>query len=140
MMHRARREQLPPLPTTVADIDLGPYGTTIRGDPFILYHDDKILCLATTDNLQVLSASETVFIDGAFKAAPRVLFTQLFCLHCFHEGHFVTVVYCFLPSKSREMYHHLFEVLKRKMAENDLIFNPYEIMFDFESGLIPAVK
>ncbi|KAL8621483.1 hypothetical protein ACOMHN_058244 [Nucella lapillus] len=140
MINRARREQLPQLTATVADIDLGPYAQTLGGESFILHHDDQMLVLSTVENLRVLHDSKIAFMDGTFKAAPRPLFTQLFGIHAVSNGHFVTLVYCLMRDKSRHSYHQLFEVVKRKMAEVDLVFSPDEIMSDFESGLIPAVR
>ncbi|KAL8571302.1 hypothetical protein ACOMHN_061442 [Nucella lapillus] len=139
MMNRARREEMPPLPASIAEIDLGPLSNTLRGDPFILHHDDRMFVLSTRENLRALQDSSILFMDGTFKAAPRPLFSQLFCIHAVYHGHFVTLAYCLLIDKSRQTYYQLFEVLKRK-AENDLVMNPEQIMSDFESELMPAIR
>ncbi|KAL8602885.1 hypothetical protein ACOMHN_026845 [Nucella lapillus] len=140
MMNRARREEMPPLPASIAEIDLGPLSNTLSGDPFVLHHDDRMFVLSTLENLRALQDSSILFMDGMFKAAPRPLFSQLFCIHAVCHGNFVTLAYCLLIDKSRQTYHQLFEVLKRKMAENDLVMNPEQIMSDFESGLMPAIR
>ncbi|KAL8572407.1 hypothetical protein ACOMHN_000554 [Nucella lapillus] len=115
MINRARREQLPQLPATVADIDLGPYAQTLGCESFILHHDDQMLVLSTVENLRVLHDSKIAFMDGSFKAAPRPLFTQLLGIHAVSHGplftqllgihavshgHFVTLVYCLMPDQS----------------------------------------
>ncbi|KAL8622921.1 hypothetical protein ACOMHN_027042 [Nucella lapillus] len=81
MMNRARREEMPPLPASIAEIDLGPLNKTLRGDPFVLHHDDRMFVLSTLENLWALQDSSILFMDGTFKAAPRPLFSQLFCIH-----------------------------------------------------------
>ena len=113
-MHRARRTQMPPVLTTIAEIDLqGHWSQTRAGDPFLLSQDDDIIIFATDANLQILSQSSALFMDGTFKAAPR-LFTQLFTIHTVYRDHFVPLVYCLLPNKQRTTYYARLETIKRK--------------------------
>ena len=42
----------------------------------------------------------------------------------------------FLPIKSSETYYSLFEILKRKMAALNLVFNPDTFMLDYESSIL----
>ncbi|KAL8561435.1 hypothetical protein ACOMHN_037332 [Nucella lapillus] len=101
MMNRARRKEMPPLPASIAEIDLGPLSNTLHGDPFVLHHDDRMFVLSTLENLRALQDSSILFMDGTFKAAPRPLFSQLFCIYAVCHGHFVTLAYCLLIDKSR---------------------------------------
>ena len=101
--------------------------------------DDDIIIFATDANLQILSQSSALFMDGTFKAAPR-LFTQLFTIHTVYRDHFVPLVYCLLPNKQRTTYYAALETIKRKMADIHLLFNPDSVMSDFELGLINALE
>ena len=139
MMHRSRREDAPPLPTTVEEIDMDKdRGRTLQGEPFVLFKDNTMLIFCTDANLRLLASSEVMFIDGTFKSVPS-LFHQLFTIHAVFLEHFVTLVYCLLPDKQRATYHKVFDILKTKLAEIDLILSP-DTMSDFESGLIACIR
>ncbi|KAL8608048.1 hypothetical protein ACOMHN_023864 [Nucella lapillus] len=81
MMNRARREEMPPLPASIAEIDLGPLSNTLRGDPFVLHHDDRMFVLSTPENLRALQDSSILFMDGT----P-------FCTHYVETGALLVVV------------------------------------------------
>ena len=83
--------------------------------------------------LQVMSQSTALFMDGTFKAAPR-LFTQLYSIHALYRDHVVPVIYYLLPNKLRATYHDVVDILKRVMATYRLLLNPQTIMSDYESG------
>ena len=89
-----------------------------------------IMCVFVT----TLSQSTTLFMDGTFKAAPR-LFSQLYWVHAVYREHVVPVLYCLLPDKSRATYHRMFDIVRGKMAALNLPLNPQIIMSDFESGI-----
>ena len=138
-MHRARRAEMPPVPKTFEDINLeGQWSRTCAGERFLLSQADNIIIFATDQNLEVLAQSPIVFMDGTFKSAPR-LFRQLFTLHGLYRDHFVALVYCLLPDKASTTYYRTLETLKREMAVRGLVFNPPEVMSDFEHSLLTTV-
>ena len=139
-MYRARRRNMPPLPATRADINIqGQWSTTNDNNRFLLHQDDQMIIFSTDENLQKLSEADQVFMDGTFKVAPA-LFMQLFSLHIIFRGFFLPLVYALLPSKSSETYYSFFEILKRKMATLNLVFNPDTFMLDYESGILPTLR
>jgi hypothetical protein len=70
-MHYAHRENEPPVPQTVADIQLdGPRGETLSGEPYVISNNENFIVLATTKNLGVLSDCGLIFMDGTFKSYP----------------------------------------------------------------------
>ena len=78
-------------------------------------------------------------MDGTFKVVPRI-YSQLFTIHGLYRGFCIPLVYCLLPDKRRETYYEVFDTLRRKMAETNLVLNPTKLMLDFESGLLPALR
>ena len=53
-MHRTRREAKPPLPRTIAQINLtGKWSTTLAGDSFITHQDNTTVIFATQKNMQI---------------------------------------------------------------------------------------
>ena len=139
-MHRSRHENFPVLPTSREEVKLeGEWATTSTGQRFLLHQDADMVILATDENLQLLADSEILFLDGTFKAAPR-LYRQLFSIHGLHHGHCLPLVYCLLADKKRESYHALLDHIKRHMAELNLVLNPSKLICDFESGLLPALR
>lgn len=139
-MYRARRHNMPHLPPTRDDIILeGQWATTNDDQPFVIHQDNDMILLGTDNNLEMLAAADTIFMDGTFKISPR-LFTQLFTLHIIYMGFFIPVVYALLKDKSGNTYYQMFEALRRKMATLNLIFNPASFMLDFESGILNSLR
>ena len=139
-MHRARQQVMPPVPTARTDINLeGEWKETTTGQNFLLHQDEDILMFATDSNLRQLAATRTIFMDGTFKSTPR-LFTQLFTIHGQYREHIVPLVYCLLPDKKRETYYNVLDIIKRKLAEMELVFDPDYVISDFETAQIGAVS
>ena len=86
-------------------------GTTATGDDFVIYQDDEMIVLATAENMEILAASDTLYMDGTFKSAPRI-FSQLYSIHGVSYGRVVPLVYCLLADKSRATYYKMFRILK----------------------------
>ena len=138
-MYRARRQNMPQLPTTRAEITLEDSWTkTTAGDNFLPHKDDDQLIFGTDENLRLLSAADTVYMDGTFAVTPR-LFYQLYTLHICFRGFFLPLIYALLPNKTGDTYYDMIQTLKRKMAQLDLAFNPTTVMIEFETGMIPKL-
>ena len=88
-------------------------------------------------NLRVLAQSSWAFMDGTFKATPRI-YAQLYSIHGLYHEHFVPLVYALLSDTQRSSYHELFDIVQRELAEMDLVWDPDRIMSDFEPGLFPV--
>ena len=78
-------------------------------------------------------------MDGTFKVVPRI-YSHLFTIHGLYRGFCIPLVHCLLPDKRRETYYEVFDTLRRKMAQTNLVLNPNKLMLDFESGLLPALR
>ena len=70
-----------------------------------------MIVLATADNMELLAASDILYMDGTFKSAPRI-FSQLYSIRGVSYGRVVPLVYCLLADKSRATYYKLFGILK----------------------------
>ena len=139
-MYNARRKKFPQLPTTREAVSLqGEWIQTSRGDNFLLHSDSTKLIFTTQTNLKILTNSTTLLMDGTSKVVQRI-YSRLFTIHRLYRGFYIPLVYCLLPDKRRETYHEVFDTLRRKMAETNLVLNPTKLMLDFESGLLPALR
>ena len=90
---------------------------------------------SSTQLMRILEASKTVFMDGTFKSSPQH-FKQLYTIHGLFKGHFVPLVNILFPSKPSDAYFNMFSIVKRHMADLDIVFNPESIMIDFEMAMI----
>eukprot|EP00105_Crassostrea_gigas_P023383 XP_011443190.1 PREDICTED: uncharacterized protein LOC105339364 [Crassostrea gigas] len=142
--YRARRKQTPPLLKTTADIRLeGKWTETETGQPFLLLDDifqnNRILAIATTDNLQDLAASETFFCDGTFYTCPS-LFYQIFTISIITDDQMMPVVYALLPGINQATYTRLFTLLSDKMNDLGLQFSPTSALADFETAVHNSIR
>lgn len=76
-MRLQRQKALPPNPTSLSDLHeiSERYHKTLVGETFFIYdslecsedHDTRVLVFSTQPNLELLSQSDTWFLDGTFK-------------------------------------------------------------------------
>ena len=139
-MHRARQEVMPPVPATRQDIILeGEWTETCTGTNFLLHKDEELVIFSTDDNLRQLAQSSTIFMDGTFKSTPS-LFDQLYTMHGIYREHVIPLVYCLLPDRKRTTYFRVFEILKRRLAELDLVLEPDTVISDFEKAIVATIR
>ena len=137
-----KSDDIPKLPKAKVDINLtGEWTVNLEGLRFLLETtaENDMIIFATDANLRRLSACDTVYMDGTFKACPK-LYSQLFTIHGLHNGYVVPLVFVLLSSKKSDAYYKLFNKLRDAIAANGEILNPKLIVTDFESGLIDAIK
>ena len=87
-LYRDRHANMPPLPTSLRTLVVPPqFQQTLTGQPFLMSSGpgNKFLLFTTTDNLARLCQSNTMYMDGTFDAAPRML-SQLYTIHTFIGG------------------------------------------------------
>jgi hypothetical protein len=141
-MLRERNATLPPLPPSRRDIAI-PHQlqVTQAGEQFLLEHghNGDYLIFATADNLRRLCQADLVSMDGTFSTVPN-MFRQLFTLHAFENGHLLPLVYVLMAKKTSTMYQTVFASLKTHCQQLGLTFAPTEVLSDYESGLIAAVR
>ncbi|KAK0416129.1 hypothetical protein QR680_012306 [Steinernema hermaphroditum] len=99
--------------------------------------DDRILIFGTDEDLSKLAASQEIFADGIFSAAPS-LFQQLYTIH-YRVGNTRTTlpaVYCLLPHKTTKTYLKMLKAIKDLKPS----FSPSSLVVDFEAAAIKAFR
>jgi len=143
-LYRARQRMYPALPTTRQTIQLeGKWTETLNHERFLLADDgdadQRIIIFATDQMLHRLTIASTLYMDGTFKACPK-LFYQLFSIHIFIEGVQFPALYALLPGKSRDVYSRFFMLLLTKLQDLQLVLQPTRILTDFELALVQSVQ
>ena len=72
-IERRRRTMMPPLPATLADVQIaGPWAETWLGSRYLQHLDNQagIAVFATDENLQKLAQCHTVYMDATFRVCP----------------------------------------------------------------------
>lgn len=143
-MYRERRKIIPNLPTCLSEVHeavstLKPVSS--QKEPFVLVNniESSFIVFGCESNLKVMCEAETLFLDGTFNFCTK-FFTQLFTLHCLMNGHYVPVVFCLLPNKTKETYVLLFNSVICKCKELGLTFHPDKVVADFEIAIHEAIK
>ena len=138
-LYSKRRERLPPLPSTIDEVDFsGEWSKTFNGEDFLRAARNNVFMFATESNLKVLSEAMTVYCDGTFSVCPR-LFYQLFTIHCIKHGKQFPLVYFLLPSKSRETYNMAFLLFKEICQNYSIDLDPQQVKTDFELALVQSL-
>ena len=139
-MLRARRQHQPALPKDRHSVDLsGAWSLTSANQSFLLHQDSDMLIFTTDENLKILAALDTMYMDVTFKSSPH-LYQQIYSLHGSYRDHIVPLVNTLLSTKSRQSYHTMCSKVRDRMTELDLVFNPATTISDFESAIIPAMR
>jgi len=118
------------------------YKYTDKGDIFVLKDtgfknpgiSNRIILMATNENVKTLARCEEYFMDGTFKSCPK-LFGQLYVIHGLYEGVPLALVYVLLVNKSTESYEKIFQLLQEVST-----LKPKKIHIDFEMSMIKALK
>lgn len=121
------------------------YKYTDKGDIFVLKDtgfenpdiENRIILIATNENIKTLSRCEEYFMDGTFKACPKIFGRsgQLYVIHGLFEGVPLALVYALLIDKSTRTYEKMFQLLLEVLS-----LNPKKIHIDFEMAMIKALK
>ncbi|KAL3679042.1 hypothetical protein R1sor_021998 [Riccia sorocarpa] len=141
-LYRARRRLLPPLPQDRQDIVIPPsLQVSLQGEQFVLLYlpHNAAIVFGTFANFDTLCERSDIYMDGTFDSCPH-LFQQLFIIHAFFGERQVPLLYVLMSSKDREAYISLFQNLKDLAVRRGRRFSPQQILSDFESGLILAIR
>ncbi|XP_041474641.1 uncharacterized protein LOC121423350 [Lytechinus variegatus] len=146
--YRNRRKALPPLPMHIDDLVIrDQWSETTTDERFLLFDNThprvgggtfRIICFCAGADLRLLCDTDELFMDGTFSVAPRH-FMQIYTIHGFVNGKQLPLVYALLTGKTTQIYTKLFQTLKQKAAELQLVLNPLRVMSDFEVGLLRAI-
>ncbi|CAF0828909.1 unnamed protein product [Brachionus calyciflorus] len=132
--------ELPPIHNLKQQIVRKRAQFTKSGKLFVLYDSgqedqDRIIILATEDNIEILNSETVWFVDGTFSVTPNAFF-QIFTINVNKNNRNLALVYSFLPNKQQITYTRLFNILK----SNGLSNIPQHIMCDFELAVINSIK
>lgn len=134
-----RTKSLPPLPKNidVHDALSSIKIVTSKNENFLIENDkeNNVAIFSCKTNLDVLSESETILLDGTFRYCAA-FFLQLFTIHCVINNNYIPLVFCLLTGKKEELYESLFTKIK-KLCPN---LRPKRILVDFEKAIHNAVE
>ena len=139
-VYRHRLKAYPALPQRREDIDLnGERSETLGNERFLSCNEDDMVIFASDDDLQRLSASEVLLVDGTFKCCPDIFF-QFYTLHGCVMGQIFPLVFCLLPNKQQATYDQMFDKIVQSMAQRNLVLQPTRILMDFEVACINTLR
>ncbi|CAF3200624.1 unnamed protein product, partial [Rotaria sp. Silwood2] len=92
----------------------------------------------TSEQLKMLFAAETIFMDGTFSTCPS-MFDQVYTIHAIKYDQSFPCVFGLLSNRQKSTYHFMFRGLKALAVQMEMNFSPKLIMSDFEPGLLAAV-
>lgn len=136
-LYRSRRATMPPLPADLNGVQVPDcLKITLKGDNFLQTtfgdNNNRIMIFYTASSFRMLCEQDLVLADGTFHFAPFP-FRQLYTLHAKAMGQIILpLVFCLLPNKSAETYSRLFTRLRHLAIDLNIIFNPPNIMIDYE--------
>ena len=114
--------------------------STFRGEKFCLFDsvvnsEDRIVILATENNLNHLQNSSILIADGTFKECPKE-FLQLYVLHGKISSNVYPFVYILLKTKKETDYLKAFTIIQEKWSFEF----PNYIVIDFELAALLLLK
>ncbi|CAM4887935.1 unnamed protein product [Rotaria socialis] len=142
-INKARCAITPIIPTTqLFDIPES-YSKTLNKNEFLITDKmitrrQRILLFSTSEQLKMLFAAETIFMDGTFSTCPK-MFDQVYTIHAIKYDQSFPCVFGLLPNRQKSTYHFMFRELKALAVQMDMNFSPKLIMSDFEPGLLAVV-
>ena len=103
---------------------------------FLLFiGDDRILALASDEQIDILQNTDDFLIDGTFKIVPE-MFYPLYITHAVYQDHVVPVIYALLRTKSKDTYRRLISEIFTFAPR----WSPRSIMLDFEQACFGAFQ
>ena len=96
LLYRCRKENMPPLPRELADVQIPPYySETWAHDRFALHQNRRgntgFLMFATDQDLEKLAQCDEFFMDATFRTAPHP-YSQYFTIHGNYNEHVILLV------------------------------------------------
>ncbi|CAF1388832.1 unnamed protein product [Rotaria magnacalcarata] len=142
-INKARRAITPIIPTTQLFDIPEYYSKTLNKNEFLITgkmvtRRQRILLFSTSEQLKMLFAAETIFMDDTFSIFPS-MFDQVYKIHAIKYDQSCPCVFGLLPNRQKNTYHFMFQELKAIAAQMKMNFSPKLIMSDFEAGLLSVV-
>jgi len=108
---------------------------TLAGENFLFLNDkaSNIVIITCSTHLNILKENRCIYyVDSTFKYCPK-FFYQMFTIHVLHYGHYLLLIYCFLPNKTSVTYGKDFLALFDH-------FNLQVVFVDFEEDIHTALR
>lgn len=105
------------------------------------FGDDQMVILADVDYIRPFTEATyfRIAMDGTFKSSSTS-FLQIYIIHGFIAGQSFPLIYCFLKGKTENLYTKMFSILKIRLLEEDVVFNPDMVMIDFEQATFNGIQ
>lgn len=134
-----RAKLIPNLPKNISDIhtylESVPVKTTKEENFLIINNSESnIIVFSCYSNIGFMCEQEVLYVDGTFDYCTK-FFLQLFTIHAFKNEVYVPVAFCLLKDKNKSTYTKLFRMLTEKSMGMGFIFNPKNIVMDFEQAI-----
>ncbi|KAF0747851.1 zinc finger MYM-type protein 1-like, partial [Aphis craccivora] len=116
--------------------------TLNNGEQFVFVNESaQIIIVTCKTNLKFLcNEVEFILADGTFTYCHKHFYQQ-YTIHGVCKQYYVPLVFCFLPSKTKEMYKQMWETLKDLCLNYaDSVFQPSLLLLYFELRAHFAVK
>ena len=115
---RENEEVAPPLPKNLEELIIPEeYQTMENGDKFLAFDSgpglNRMLIFWTKNSVDWLSKGGVLLNDGTFNVAPN-LFSQMYTLHAYEDGHSVPCVFALTAHRTAEVYTNILSYLKRE--------------------------
>ena len=147
-LQRNKASERPQEPLSIQAINIAfPWDTTGGANPlrFLIYDSgvlagpDRVIVYAADEPLRHLAQSDTWYLDGNFKSAPKI-FTQIYVIRSKLDEGAISNVYAFLPGKQQRHYAEAFSSVQRRMQLAGMPINVRNITVDFEVGAYQAFR
>jgi hypothetical protein len=100
--------------------------------------EGKSVTFSCKSNLQFLSPTNGLYVEGSFKPAPKS-FHQLFTIHGLSKGHYVPLAFLLLANKHPTSYSDVFTHTVSEAATLGVNVCPTTVHADFETAIPNAV-
>jgi len=142
-MYKRRRTAMPTLPTNAQGSDVAVSGSRfsyLGQSPFyrgqvLAGASDTAMIFASDGQMELLHSSQVIFIDATFRVVPSI-FYQLFTVFVPHADYAFPVLYALMTRKTTELY----EAVMRKIQQLVPLFQPTQVIADFEEAPTAAVR
>ena len=91
----------------------------------------EIVLLTFAENMNIIDNRDEFFGDGTFRYSPAFYY-QVYTIHTECLGHYVPLFYCLFPTKYREVYRNMLQIITEECKKQDVEFSPSSTYLDFE--------
>ena len=98
----------------------------------------RVLAYSSKELLQLFAVAEKSLVDGTFKSICK-LWKQQFIWMLKIKGHWIPVVWGWLPDKTEVSYKVFFHMVMTRLQELGINFNLKEVIADFELNIHKAI-